>query len=227
MKTGMLLRTLRVPIRLVGAGLVLVAVVGGQVALLNNELPAKTRLTAVLLQRLDSDHARPGDVVEFSVPYDVIVGDRALIPRGSRLEAEVQETRGPALLHGDAGVVLQFQRVILANDRVIPMRGRVIGAPGLEAVKVDLRTGALVQDDHVRRGLQHTAQRAGALAAGFGVFGLIIGHHAGTMARVGASLGSALATHAIVSHQWSSLRLYPGDQITVQVETLLKVGPLP
>jgi hypothetical protein len=142
-------------------GIVLFALVAPEVAAGPN-LPAGTKVPLQFAQRLDSRHARKGDLVNLRVRQDVIVDGRTVIARGARATARVLDVRKPRPFGRKAQIKLDLVGVRAADGREVPLgqynSGRRFTDPKAQGAAagglillgpIGLAAGAFVKGNHL------------------------------------------------------------------------------
>ena len=90
-------------------------------------VPASTRFSVRLLQPLSSHTAKQGMIVKAVSIMPIVIDGQILVPEGSRIEGTVTQANstGWGFKHETASLTLDWNRVALADGRVLPITARV------------------------------------------------------------------------------------------------------
>src|ERR1700677_5104667 len=92
------------------------------------EVPAGTRLEIRLTSSVGSYASKAGSPVSAVLIAPVRVGGELLLPAGSILTGQVKSVRrvGLGILHETAGMLLEFNQIILPDDETLPLSAQVV-----------------------------------------------------------------------------------------------------
>ncbi len=165
-------------------------------------IPSGVRMTATLEGTLSTRTHAAGDRFTARVREDVLAEDgMVLVPRGTRLEGLVAESRASSDSRSEALMVLVFDAVVL-NGRKIPVVASVVEAEMESAAAASgTRTAATIA----------TGAAAGA------VVGRILGRDNRSTA-VGAAAGAAVGTGIALTTRDGHATLQDGSRLVVRVD---------
>jgi hypothetical protein len=95
-------------------------------------IPAGTKVLLATTTSLNTISATNESTVYLETVSDVIEQNRLVVPIGSRVEGSVIKTARPGRIKGRAHLQFHFDRVILPNDYVVPVSGRLVSLAGAE-----------------------------------------------------------------------------------------------
>lgn len=154
-------------------------------------VPAGTVFTVRMIDSVDSETNRIGDIFRANLDEDLLVGDRVAARRGTEVRGRLAEAKSAGRIAGKSELQLELTEILIDN-RPYP-----------------LLTGEYEVSGKSRGG--QTATRVGAGAAVGAVIGAIAG--GGKGAAIGAATGAGAGTAIQV--------LTKGEQVHVPSETLL------
>ena len=161
-------------------------------------LPAESVLGVQLESTLSSDTAQVEDQVNARVTRDVRVGDRVVIPAGSRATGLVTLVERGGRLKDRARLGVRFTSVTLANGTRVPIVTEAISREG----------------DSPRN---ESAAKIGGGAIGGAIIGGILGGAKG--AAIGGSIGAGAGSAAVYAGGRNAATLTAGTPITVRLES--------
>jgi hypothetical protein len=92
----------------------------------NFTVPAGTRVLTSLASPLHTTSSGTGSGVYVEVQQPVIVGNRVVIPQGSKVQGTVVGDKRPGRIKGRAQFHFRFEQLILPDNRVLPIEGRLL-----------------------------------------------------------------------------------------------------
>jgi len=72
-------------------------------------IPAGTRIEVRMAQTLDTKSARPGDHFPATLSNPIVAGDRVMIPRGTRFQGVIEESKSSGRFRGRAVMMVRLQ----------------------------------------------------------------------------------------------------------------------
>jgi hypothetical protein len=164
-------------------------------------IPTGTSLELALTNSVASDTSAVEDDVTAELTHAVTIDGREALPAGTRLSGVVRGADGSGRVKGRASVTLQFTSLRVGNtDYAISTEPRSHMA---EATK---------SEDATKIGI---GAGAGAIIGG------ILGGKGG--AAKGAAVGGGAGTGVVLATKGKEVRLGPGDDVTTQLTSPLKV----
>ena len=160
-------------------------------------LPAESVVGVQLESTLSSDTAQVEDEVNARVTRDVRVGDRVVIPAGSRATGLVTLVERGGRLKDRARLSVRFTSVTLANGTRVPIVTEAISREG----------------DSPRN---ESAAKIGGGAIGGAIIGGILGGAKG--AAIGGLIGAGAGSAAVYAGGRNAATLTAGTPITVRLE---------
>ena len=146
---------------------------------------------------LTSERAKVEDQVAAKVTRDVRVGDRVVIPAGSRVNGEVTVVDRGGRLKERARLGVRFTSIVLADGTRLPIETETIYREG------DAPAG-------------ESAAKIGGGAIGGAIIGGIIGGAKG--AAIGGAVGAGGGTAAVMAGGRNAATLPSGTPVTVRLE---------
>jgi len=159
-------------------------------------VPAGTTFKVRLLRTLSSESAGPGDHWDGEVTSNIVVGDRVVIPAGSRVEGKIDEARSAR--RGSRAMLHLRVTSISANGKTTPL---------------DADATPLVARSPRTRNL---GAIAGGAAAG-ALLGKMIGGDGGDAAK-GAIVGGGVATGIVAASKGYQVVLGKGAVLNFRTE---------
>ena len=165
------------------------------------ELPAGTNLTIRLIDAVDSEVARPGQIFQASLDQPVVIGNQVAIPRGADVVVKLVDAKESGTFTGRAEVALNLQS-IKVNGRDVHVNTQSVSRES------DSQTG-------------QTAKR-GAVGAAVGAgLGAILG--GGKGAAVGAGVGGAAGAGTQVITKGRTVRIPSETRLTFVLDTPVRI----
>jgi hypothetical protein len=146
---------------------------------------------------LTSEKARVEDQVSARVTRDVRVGDRVVIPAGSRVQGEVTVVERGGRMRDRARLGVRFTSIVLADGTRLPIETETIFREG------EPPTG-------------ESAAKIGGGAIGGAIIGGILGGAKG--AAIGGAVGAGGGTAAVMAGGRNAATLPSGTPVTVRLE---------
>ena len=82
-------------------------------------VPAGTRMPLVLHNAVTTRNARPGDPVYLETLFPIAIKGRILIPAGTYVQGEIQETKRPGKVKGVGEIRMRLNSMILPNGYTV------------------------------------------------------------------------------------------------------------
>jgi hypothetical protein len=152
-------------------------------------IPAGTKVLLATTTSLNTISATNESSLYLEAVSDVIEQNRLVFPIGSRVQGSVIKTARPGRIKGRANLQFHFDRVILPNNYVVPVSGRLVSLAGADYETK--RSGTIQPVDQIDKDAKTmlasvgTSAAIGALAGG--------GRGAWQGAAIGAAFGIAIA----------------------------------
>lgn len=152
-------------------------------------IPAGTKVLLATMTSLNTISATNESSLYLETVSDVIEQNRLVVPIGSHVQGSVIKTARPGRVKGRANMQFHFDRVILPNDYVVPVSGRLVSLAGSEYETK--HSGTLQPVDQIDKDAKTiltsvgTSAGIGALAGG--------GRGAWQGAAIGAAFGIGIA----------------------------------
>src|SRR5882757_9464756 len=150
----------------------------------NLVVPAGTRMPLVLHNAVTTRNARPGDPVYLETLFPIAIKGRILIPAGTYVQGEIQETKRPGKVKGVGEIRMRLNSMILPNGYTVDFN----------AVPTNAGTGdneGNIKGDTNKGGDVGTVVKSTGVGAGIGAIAAQSGKGAGIGAGVGAAVGLA------------------------------------
>lgn len=154
-------------------------------------VPAGTTITVRMIDTVDSQNNRIGDIFRANLDEDLVINDQVLAPRGTDVRGRLSEAKSAGRIAGKSELQLELTEILI-NNRPYP-----------------LITGEYEVSGKSRGG--QSAKVIGATTVAGAVIGAIAG--GGKGAAIGAATGAGAGTAIQV--------LTKGEQVHVPSETLL------
>ncbi len=164
-------------------------------------LPADTNITVRMIDSVNSQTARLGQIFKASVDEPVVVNGQAVIPRGADVLTKLVEDQQSGKIQG---------RTVLALALVsINVNGRVV-----DVTSTDVRTTS-----------SSRGARTGTLVGGGAALGAIVGAIAGggKGAAIGAGSGAALGGGAEVMTSGQQVKIPSETRLTFRLQTPVQI----
>lgn len=172
-------------------------------------VPSGTRLPLILHNAVTTRNAKPGDPVYFETLFPVVIDNHILIPAGSYVQGEIQESRRPGKVKGTGEIRLRLNSMILPNGYAVDFN----------AIPTNAGTGGDEATDKEGKihGDTDKADDAGTVlkttGIGAGVGGLATQSAKGV--GIGAGAGAAVGLAAVLLTRGPELELPRGTTLDV------------
>jgi hypothetical protein len=190
-----------------GAAIATVGIAGVLVALATSgpsavavTLPAGTKLVAILQHTVSTEHARPGDAVQFTTRDSIAAAEGATLPPGLALVGEVTHAKGGGRVAGRPELTIRVTRIAVEGEDY-----QVSAAP------------------FRFRGADDATESALEIAGG-AVAGALLGKVVGGDALKGAVIGAAAGTAVAVATKGNQIVLPAGTRLRVELTEPLTVS---
>ena len=168
-------------------------------------IPAGTKVLLSTTASLNTISATTESSLYLETVSDVIQQNRLVVPIGSRVQGSVIETTRPGRVKGRAHLQFHFDRVILPNNYVVPVSGRLVSLAGSEYETK--HSGTIQPVDQIDKDAKTiltsvgTSAGIGALAGG------------GTGAWQGAAIGAAFGIGIAMFKRGDDIHLMTGTRM--------------
>jgi hypothetical protein len=155
----------------------------------NLVVPAGTRMPLVLHNAVTTRNARPGDPVYLETLFPIAIKGRILIPAGTYVQGEIQETKRPGKVKGVGEIRMRLNSMILPNGYTVDFNAvpTNAGTGGNESTDNE----GNIKGDTNKGGDVGTVVKSTGVGAGIGAIAAQSGKGAGIGAGVGAAVGLA------------------------------------
>ncbi|HEU5232048.1 MAG TPA: hypothetical protein VFU50_04245 [Terriglobales bacterium] len=173
-------------------------------------IPAGTKVLLATTTSLNTISATNESSLYLETVSDVIEQNRLVVPVGSRVQGSVIKTGRPGRIKGRANLQFHFDRVILPNNYVVPVSGRLVSLAGSEYETK--RSGTLQPVDQIDKDAKTiltsvgTSAGIGALAGG------------GRGAWQGAAIGAAFGIGIAMFKRGDDIHLMTGTRMEMILE---------
>ena len=152
-------------------------------------VPAGTRMPLVLHNAVTTRNARPGDPVYLETLFPIAIKGRILIPAGTYVQGEIQETKRPGKVKGVGEIRMRLNSMILPNGYTVDFNAvpTNAGTGGNESTDNE----GNIKGDTNKGGDVGTVVKSTGVGAGIGAIAAQSGKGAGIGAGVGAAVGLA------------------------------------
>lgn len=154
-------------------------------------VPAGTTLTVRMIDSVDSENNRIGDIFRASLDEDLVVNDEVVAPKGTEVRGRLAQATSAGRIAGKSELQLELTSILI-NNRSYPLMTGEYGVSGKSRGK-------------------RSAEVIGATTVAGAVIGAIAG--GGKGAAIGAATGAGAGTAIQV--------MTKGEQVHVPSETLL------
>lgn len=168
-------------------------------------IPAGTKVLLATTTSLNTISATNESSLYLETVSDVIEQNRLAIPIGSRVQGSVIKTARPGRVKGRAHLQFHFDRVILPNDYVVAVSGRLISLAG--AQYETKRSGTLQPVDQIDKDAKTILTSAGTSAS----IGALAG--GGRGAWQGAAIGAAFGIGIALFKRGDDIHLMTGTRM--------------
>src|SRR5665213_1410105 len=172
-------------------------------------VPSGTRLPLILHNAVTTRNAKPGDPVYLETLFPIVIDNRILIPAGSYVQGEIQESKRPGKVKGTGEIRMRLNSMILPNGYVVDFNAipTNAGTGGNEATDSE---GKINGDTH-KAGDIATIAKATGIGAGVGG----IATQSAQGAAIGAGAGAAVGLAAVLLTRGPELELPRGTTVDV------------
>jgi hypothetical protein len=178
-------------------------------------IPPGTRLPLILHNAVTTRNAKAGDPVYLETLFPIVIDNRILIPAGSYVQGEIQESRRPGKVKGTGEIRIRLNSMILPNGYVVDFN----------AVPTNAGTGGNESTDSEGKihGDTDKGSDVGTIAKTTGI-GAGIGGIATQSAKgagIGAGAGAAAGLAAVLLTRGPELELPRGTTLDVVLDRTL------
>ncbi len=166
-------------------------------------IPAGTVLRLRVTRGFGSDISRVEDPVTATLARSIVIGDRTVLPAGSRATGYVSDAKRPGKVKGRGRVAVRFTGI----------------EPASEAETYRMRTSSWVAVARATK--KKDAMTIGIPAAGGAVVGALVGGKKG--AGIGAAAGGGAGTAVVLTTRGKDVRIGRGAVIAVRLREPLTV----
>ncbi len=181
----------------------------------NYSVPSGTTIHCRLTQTLTTGLSFQGDHFTATVSEPVVIGGQDVIPLGSTVEGRIALMAKPGRIKGVGEMRLLAERITFSDGRSYPLNALLMSAYGAEGAKVTGEEGTVKGPSSRLK----TLEEVGGLAAGGGVFGLLIHHPV-----LGMALGGAAGFADRFRKRGKDLVLPSGTQLNYQLTRALEIS---
>jgi hypothetical protein len=174
-------------------------------------IPAGTRVLMKLTSPLHTTSGENGSGVYVEVQQPVVVGNQVVIPQGSKVKGTVVGEKRPGRIKGRAQFHFRFEQLILPDNRVLAIDGKLLSLPGSARNRRVSGDGTVEPVDQIDHDVATLATGAGGGALG----GLLINTRT---AGTGAAIGGALALGKILFTRGDEINLPAGTDVEMVLE---------
>lgn len=175
-------------------------------------VPSGTRLPLILHNAVTTRNAKPGDPVYLETLFPVVIDNRILIPAGSYVQGEIQESRRPGKVKGTGEIRMRLNSMILPNGYVVDFNAipTNAGTGGNEATDSEGK----IHGDTDKGGDVGTIAKSTGIGAGVGG----IATQSAKGAGIGAGAGAAVGLAAVLLTRGPELELPRGTTVDVVLD---------
>jgi len=181
-------------------------------------VPAGTRILMTLSSPLHTTSAQSGSGVYLETSWPVVQDDTVVIPPHSRVLGVVEQERRPGRGKGRAQFRFRFTSLILPDNQVASITGRLEGLPGDPKNRVQNTEGTIEPVGQIDRDVYTVSKGA---AAG-GLAGALSG--GGVGAGIGAAVGGGLGLAKAVFSRGDEIGLGVGTKVEMILQRPLVIG---
>lgn len=177
-------------------------------------VPSGTTLHCRLTQTLTTRLSLQGEAFTATVSEPVVVDGRALIPLGATVRGRIARMQEPGRIRGVGEMRLLPESITFPDGRKYPLSALLMSAYGVEGARVAGEEGTIKGPSSRLK----TFEEIGGLAAGGGIFGLLI-HHP----LFGMTVGGAAGFLDRVRKRGKDLVLPSGTQLNYQLTRVFEI----
>jgi hypothetical protein len=175
-------------------------------------VPSGTRLPLILHNAVTTRNARPGDPVYLETLFPIVIDNRILIPAGSYVQGEIQESKRPGKVKGTGEIRMRLNSMILPNGYVVDFNAipTNAGTGGNETTDNEGK----IHGDTDKGGDVGTIAKSTGIGAGVGG----IAAQSAKGAGIGAGAGAAVGLAAVLLTRGPELELPRGTTVDVVLD---------
>ena len=175
-------------------------------------VPSGTRLPLILHNAVTTRNAKPGDPVYLETLFPIVIDNRILIPAGSYVQGEIQESKRPGKVKGTGEIRMRLNSMILPNGYVVDFNAipTNAGTGGNEATDSEGK----IHGDTDKGGDVGTIAKSTGIGAGVGG----IATQSAKGAGIGAGAGAAVGLAAVLLTRGPELELPRGTTVDVVLD---------
>jgi len=183
-------------------------------------IPSGTHLLMKLISPLHTTSSTSGSGVYLETVFPVVLHDRVVIPEHTRVLGTVQWQRRPGRVSGRAQMRLQFTQLILPDNHVLSISGRLQSLPGSTRNRTVDQEGLIEPVDQIDADV-HSVVGGAAVGAIFGG----IGGRSLTSLGIGMLVGGGVGLSKALFTRGDELSLPPGTLVEMVLKHPLTVQP--
>ncbi|HET6143812.1 MAG TPA: hypothetical protein VFE02_09890 [Candidatus Acidoferrales bacterium] len=175
-------------------------------------VPSGTRLPLILHNAVTTRNAKPGDPVYLETLFPIVIDNRILIPAGSYVQGEIQQSKRPGKVKGTGEIRMRLNSMILPNGYVVDFNAipTNAGTGGNEATDSEGK----IHGDTDKGGDVGTIAKSTGIGAGVGG----IATQSAKGAGIGAGAGAAVGLAAVLLTRGPELELPRGTTVDVVLD---------
>jgi hypothetical protein len=175
----------------------------------NLVVPAGTRMPLVLHNAVTTRNARPGDPVFLETLFPIAINGRILIPAGTYVQGEIQETKRPGKVKGVGEIRMRLNSMILPNGYTVDFNAvpTNVGTGGNESTDSEGK----IKGDTNKGGDVGTVVKSTGVGAGIGA----IAAQSAKGAGIGAGAGAAVGLAAVLLSRGPEMELPRGSTVDI------------
>jgi hypothetical protein len=175
----------------------------------NLVVPAGTRMPLVLHNAVTTRNARSGDPVYLETLFPIAIKGRILIPAGTYVQGEIQETKRPGKVKGVGEIRMRLNSMILPNGYTVDFNAvpTNAGTGGNESTDSEGK----IKGDTNKGGDVGTVVKSTGIGAGIGA----IAGQSGKGAGIGAGVGAAVGLAAVLLTRGPEMELPRGTTVDI------------
>jgi type IV secretion system protein VirB10 len=166
----------------------------------------------ILHNAVTTRNAKPGDPVYLETLFPIVIDNRILIPAGSYVQGEIQESKRPGKVKGTGEIRMRLNSMILPNGYVVDFNAipTNAGTGGNEATDSEGK----IHGDTDKGGDVGTIAKSTGIGAGVGG----IATQSAKGAGIGAGAGAAVGLAAVLLTRGPELELPRGTTVDVVLD---------
>lgn len=146
------------------------------------QVPAGTKIPAVLSKSIDSKKAKAGDKIEARTVADIVSAGKVMIPRNSKLIGRVTEAQAKSKGSAESKLGIVFDRLEMKKGQVVPIQANI------QAIAKAVQQTS-IQQDSVEMGSAGSYGGGASGSAGGGLVGGAAGTAGSTVGGVAGGVG--------------------------------------